>query len=157
MKLNAKEKRGDAERAAEHYAVHIHNCVITQRAVRTKWQAVDFFGADVVGKKADGVHVYIQATAGQYSSVTKRRRKLEVVPWHTTDIVELIQLIQTIDPANARRKLWFFRVHRYSVVVTKGFRTWYTTEKAVPIPKEWFRAYKEGSSNENLPGKIKAV
>lgn len=140
-KLNAKAKRGDAERAAEHYAVHIHNCVVTQRAVRTKWQSVDFFGADVSGKRIDGSHVYIQATAGQYSAVTARRRKLEKIPWHDTDTVELVQLIQTIDPANARRKLWFFRVHYYRSFLAD--REWETMDEAVPIPREWFKAYKE--------------
>ena len=79
-KMNAKNKRGDCERAAVHFAYEILGCVITRRAVQTKWQKVDFFAADVVGKRPDGTHVYIQATAGQYSAVTARRRKLEKIP-----------------------------------------------------------------------------
>ena len=134
---NAKSKRGDAERAAVWVAREIFNCVVTRRAVRTQWQSVDFFGADVVGKKDDGSHVYIQVTAGQDSAVTTRRRKLEKYPWHISDDVYLLQLRQTEDPANARRKLWFFRVHYYS----SG--QWYTENEAIPVNKEWFKTYKE--------------
>ena len=136
MTPNAKNKRGDAERAAEWYARKIHGCLVTRRAVRTQWQSVDFFGSDVVGKKADGRHVYIQVTAGQHSAVTTRRRKLEEIPWHYTDTIELLQLIQTIDPSNARRKHWFFRVHYYDGVL------WDTKDDAVQIPREWFKAWK---------------
>jgi len=139
IKLNAAAKRGDAERATVHYAIHVHKCVVTRRAVRTQWQSVDFFAADVVGKKEDGSHIYIQTTAGQHSAVTARRRKLEKIPWHSTDTVELLQLIQTIDPANARRKLWFFRVHWFETFS----KIWMTKDEAVPVPKEWFKAWKE--------------
>ena len=142
MKINAKNKRNDAEKATVHYAREIHKCVVTRRAVRARFQSVDFFGSDIVGKKADGSHVYIQTTAGQYSAVTARRRKLEKIPWHPTDTVELLQLVQTIDPANARRKLWFFRVHYYERT-SKYHRTWQTKEEAVPVPREWFKAWSE--------------
>ena len=135
--------RGLAEIATVHYAREIHGCIVTRRAVRTKWQAVDFFGSDIVGKKSDGSHIYIQTTAGQYAAVTARRRKLEKIPWHPTDTVELLQLIQTIDPANARKKLWFFRVHCYKRLGTLYLRQWHTEEKAVPVPREWFKAWKE--------------
>ena len=159
MKQNSKAKRGDCERAATHYAVVNHSCVITRRAIRTQFQSVDFFASDVVGKKADGSHVYIQATAGQASSVSTRRKKLEKIPWHPSDIVELVQLVQTENPANARQTLWFFRVHVYQriagpemdstvpypwkeyIFLTK--RQWKTLETAVPVPKEWFKAWKE--------------
>jgi len=136
MKKNARTKRNEAEKAAVWYALEIHKCVLTRRAVRTMWQSVDFFGADVVGKKKDGSHVYIQATAGQHSAVTSRRRKLENIPWHKTDTIELLQLVQTEDPVNARRKLWFFRIHCFD-------GDWTTKNEAVPIPKYWFKAWKE--------------
>ena len=136
-KKNPKSKRGDAERATVWYARKILKCVYTRRAVRTQWQTVDFFGSDIVGKRSDGSHVYIQTTAGQDSAVTARRRKLEKIPWHESDTVQLVQLRQTEDPANARRKLWFFRVHIYEDGV------WSTSEDAVVIPREWFKAWKE--------------
>lgn len=141
-KLNAKTKRGDAERAAVHYCHEEMKCVITRRAIRTKFQSVDFFAADVVGKRADGSHVYVQVTAGGASAVTARRRKLEVIPWHATDKVQLLQLIQTEDPANGKRKLWFFRVHIYAGDVLSGVRLrhWTTMVQAVPVPREWFKA-----------------
>ena len=143
-KVIPKNKRREAECAAEWYAHEDHFCVLTRRAVRTQWQKVDFFGADVVGKTASGQHVYLQVTAGQSSAVTARRRKLEAIPWHKTDTVELLQLIQTEDPANARRKLWWFRVHRFAAPAG-GARVWETDEEAVRVPREWFRARKDGS------------
>lgn len=136
MRKNAKALRSAAERAAVWYCHEKHNCVITRRAVRTRFQSVDMFAADIVGKHLDGSHVYLQVTAGQSSAVTTRRRKLEKIPWHTSDTVELLQLVQTEDPANAKRKLWFFRVHEYDPM--KG---WSTQNEAFPIPKEWFRSY----------------
>jgi len=139
MKKNAKKKRADAERATVWYAREIHGCVVTRRAVQVQFQKVDFFGCDIVGKKPDGSHVYIQTTAGQAACVTARRRKLEVIPWHSSDVVELLQLRQTEDPANARRKLWFFRVHWFE----QFSRLWMTKDEAVPVPKEWFKAWKE--------------
>lgn len=141
MAKNPVSKRGDAERASEWYAIEKHLCVLTRRSIRTRFNKVDFFCCDTVGKKQDGTHVYIQVTAGNNTQVTKRRRKLESVPWHETDTVELLQLIQTPDPANARRKHWFFRVHVYYLERVKGFRQWITLEKAVQIPKYWFRSW----------------
>lgn len=144
---NAKSKRGDAERATVWYAREILGCVVTRRAVRTQFQSVDFFGSDIVGKMPDGSHVYIQATAGQDSAVTTRRRKLEAIPWHETDIVQLVQLRQTEDPANARRKKWFFRVHEYQYIFIddRHDREWVTHDQAVDVPREWFKAWKEAA------------
>lgn len=144
MPKNAKSKRADAEKAAVWYAREIMGCVYTRRAVRTQFQSVDFFCSDVVGKREDGTHVYIQATAGQKSNVTTRRRKLEAIPWHMTDTVQLVQLRQTEDPANARRKKWFFRVHEYQVE-TPTQRQWVTHDQAVDVPLGWFKAWKEAA------------
>lgn len=135
MTKNAKAMRSAAERAAVWYAHIVHGCIITRRAVRTQFQSVDMFAADIVGKHQDGSHVYLQVTAGQSSAVTARRRKLEKIPWHESDTVELLQLVQTENPANARRKLWFFRVHVYNEA------GWSTKEEALAIPKEWFKSY----------------
>jgi hypothetical protein len=151
MKKNSVVKRGECERASEWYAREIHNCCLVRRAIRTQFQSVDFFAADVVGKKKDGSHVYIQATAGQASAVSARRKKLEKIPWHFSDTVELAQLVQTQNPANARQTLWFFRVHEYHLISTptptcEDFiitREWRTLPDAIPVPKEWFKAYKE--------------
>lgn len=142
MTKNAKSLRSAAERACEWYARDLLSCVITRRAVQTRFQSVDFFAADCVGKRSDGSHVYIQATAGQYEAVRTRRRKLEAVPWHESDTVLLLQLVQTEDPANARRKKYFFRVHR----LING--DWSVQEDAHEIPREWFKAWK-GNDNAN--------
>lgn len=139
MRKNPKSKRPEAERAAEHYCIKIAGCVLTVRAVRTKWQRQDLFASDCVGIRKDGTKVFIQATAGQDAAVTARRRKLEKIPWHPTDEVILLQLRQNQDPANGRRKLWFFRVMRYDHVFSKS---WVTDENAIEVQKEWFKAYR---------------
>jgi hypothetical protein len=146
MKKNAASKRPEAERAGEHYAREVMGCVLTRRALRTKYAKVDFFASDVVGKRPNGTHVYLQVTAGQDSAVTARRRKLEAIPWHPTDTVQLLQLVQTPDPANGRRTLWFFRVHEYGSKWLKTnikTITWRTYSQAVPVPRVWFKAFKE--------------
>ena len=139
-KKNAKSKRADAEKATVWFAHKNLDCVVTRRAIRTMYQKVDFFAADIVGKRVDGSHVYIQTTAGQYSAVTARRRKLESIPWHKSDQVLICQLVSTEDPANSRRKLYFFRVHELSEEGSDF--NWWTWNKAVEIPREWFKAYK---------------
>lgn len=137
IKPIARTRRPQAERAAEHWLRHVCGCVVTRRAVRTQWQKVDFWGADVVGKTAVGEHRYAQATAGQASAVTARRRKLEKIPWHSTDRIFVLQLIQTPDPANRRRQLWHFRVHEFRE------QQWLTWSEATLVPRSWFRAWKE--------------
>ena len=155
MKKKAKSKRADAERAAVHYA-HSIGCVLTHKAVRAQWQKVDFFGSDVMGIMKNGKKVFIQATAGQYSAVSTRRRKLEKVPWHHTDKVLICQLISNKDsnsqliitkkPMDKRRTYWFFRIHEYKFqinYVSGKNRVWETKKEAVEVPKEWFKAYKK--------------
>ena len=146
MKKNAKSKRPEAERAGEHYARAIEGCVATVRAVRTKWQRQDLFASDIVGKRKDGTHVYAQVTAGQSEAVRTRRRKLDAIPWHESDTVLLLQLVQTDNPANARGKLWFFRVHKYCAphrYSEDGPRQWGVEDEACQVPKDWFKSYKE--------------
>ena len=145
MNKNPKSKRSDAERASEWYAHEIEGCVITRRAVASRFHKVDFFGADVMGFRKNGEKVFIQVTAGQSQAVSARRKKLEKTPWHPTDTVLLLQLRSTEDPANARRKLWFFRVHRYytNSKIDGPVKVWSTDPEACVVPKEWFRAYKK--------------
>ncbi len=145
MKANAKSKRAEAERAAVWFAVEAMGCVHPRRAVKTQYQSVDFWGCDVMGKRPDGSKVFIQVTAGQDSAVTARRRKLEQnEPWHQSDTVLLLQLVQTQDPANARRTNWFFRIHAYDRLrLCYSTREGRTEPKAFPVPKHWFKAWKE--------------
>lgn len=148
LKKLPKQKRGECERAAEHYARYNLDCILTRRPVRTKFQSVDFFGADIVGKRIDGTHVYVQATAGQSSAVTARKKKLEVVPWHESDTVQLIQLVQTPNPANARKTDYYFRIFVYEANKEASQRTWKKEDEAVSVPREWFKAYREEDANE---------
>ncbi len=144
MKKNAKSKRGDAERAAEHYCHEIMHCKRSVRAVRTQWQRQDMFSSDVIGKRADGSCVYIQVTAGQAQAVTARKRKLEKEIWNESDTVQLLQLVSTENPGKGARKLWFFRVYEYLFGELEGKRwAWLLHQEAIPVPKEWFKAYKK--------------
>jgi len=142
MLKNPKSRRGAAERAAQWYVHEVHFCVISRKAIRTKWQKVDFFACDVVGKAPSGKHVYVQVTTGQSSAVSVRRRKLEQIPWHPTDAVDLIQLIHTLDPNDARKKRWWFKVHRYEPTAN-GSRRWVTDDELVPVPSSWFKTRSE--------------
>jgi len=136
----AKSKRPEAERAGEWYLREVCGCVVTRRALRTKYAKVDFYCADIIGKHADGSCVYAQATAGGNAALRIRRRKLETVPWHESEKVMVLQLTFMPDPANMRRKLWFFRVHRYDHVHD---RNWRVDSVAEPVPKAWFKAWKD--------------
>lgn len=135
----AKTMRAPAERAAEWYLREVCGCVVTRRAVRTRYQSVDFFACDIMGKRENGSMVWAQVTAGGPEALRVRRRKLEKIPWHSSDAVIVLQLTSTPNPANARSKLWFFRVHRYLAL-----NTWVVDVEAAPVKREWFKAWKEG-------------
>lgn len=150
-KALAKSRRTDAERASEHCLVHSFGCVVTRRMKRPagggaslstdgkkQWQGwggkVDIFHCDVVGKHRDGSHVYAQVTCGQVEAVRQRRRKLETVPWHETDIVLVLQMVETPDPVNQSRKVYHFRVHHFF----EG--KWSVDDEAIRIERDWFKA-----------------
>ena len=137
----AKSNRPLAEKAAEHYLHEVCGCDPNQirKAVRTMWQAVDFWAADVMGRQArdeiNGLVFYAQVTAGQNEAVRTRRRKLEKISWNIFESVMVLQLVEQPDPAFARRKNFYFRVHR----LDHGNMTWTVDDKAYPVPKEWFK------------------
>ena len=147
MSTIAKSHRPEAERAAEWCLREKFGCVVTRRALRTKFAKVDFFAADVIGKMVDGANVYAQATAGQDECVRLRRRKLEKVPWHTDERVLVLQLVERQSPVNARSKEWFFRVHEYSGAFRSNDervkRDWMDVCEAIPVPREWFKAWRD--------------
>jgi hypothetical protein len=146
MKKNPKTKRREAEVAAEHYAYEVMGCIRTVRAVRTQWQRQDMFSSDVLGKRSDGSLVALQVTAGGNEAVSSRRRKLEKEIWYGSDTVQLLQLVSTENPGKGVRKLWFFRVHIYDYddyIDELSSRTWTTIPDAVPVPKEWFKKWKD--------------
>jgi len=129
-----KQDRARAERAAEHFAYERLGAVSSVRAVRTQWQRQDLFGADVLGLTVSGALIAVQATAGQDSAVTSRRRKLEAFPWPANATVLVVQLRATPDPANRRRLLHNFRVHQWDG------NSWSVWDEAPLVPREWFKA-----------------
>ena len=136
----AKKHRADAERAAEHYLHEHYGCTHTVRAVRTQWQRQDLFASDVIGKDGGGDMVFAQVTCGRTEAVRSRRRKLEAIPWSTTDRVLVLQLVERENPANARRKDFYFREHVFDHKYE--LKAWYVEADAVPVPRRWFRAWK---------------
>jgi len=137
----AKSKRSEAERATEHYFYNVFNIEIFQirRAVRTKWQAVDFWGCDVMGRDHVGCCYYAQVTTGQTQAVRIRRRKLEKIYWNSFDTVMVLQMVEQPDPANNRKKQFYFRIHEYDYLN----KTWNVKSEAFPIPKAWFQKLRE--------------
>ena len=133
----AKSKRSEAERAAEHFIYHVYGCDPNQilRAVRTKYQSVDIWACDVAGRTRQGFCYYAQVTCGQVEAVRTRRRKLEKIHWNEYDTVMVLQMVAQPDPANARRKLFYYRIHSYN----HTDRTWEVYPDAYKIPREWFK------------------
>lgn len=136
MNASTKRDRQRAEIAAEHFARSL-GAVSTVRAVRTQWQRQDLFGADVLGLTKKGALIAIQATAGQDSAVTARRRKLEAFTWPRDSLVLVAQLRSWPDPANRRRLSYGFRVHEW------GGTTWDVWGDVEMVPRSWFK----GGSN----------
>ena len=136
-----KSRRSDAERAGEHYLYNHYGCFPEQiiRAVRTMYQRQDLWASDVMGRDSNGKCYFAQVTAGQDEAVRVRRRKLEKINWNTFDHVMLLQVVETIDPANARKKLFFFRVHNYD----HGNNVWSVEDTAEPVPRAWFKKLRE--------------
>ncbi len=135
MKKNPKSKRREAEVAAVHYCHEVLDCVKTVKAVKTQWQRQDMFACDVLGKRADGSLCAIQVTAGQDQAVTARKRKIEKIPWHKNDTVELLQLRYEM---KGRTKAWYFKVWSYD-----GILDLWCLYDNVEIWKEWFKVRKE--------------
>ncbi len=140
-RLVPKAYRRLAEVAAEHYAYTVMDCLKCVRAVKSQYQTVDFWASDIVGKRRDGTHVYIQVTSGQASAVSTRKAKLEDVKyWHHSDTVLLLQLYWEPNPQCKRGKLWYFKVWEYVVPNKYVYRTWvHMVDHAVPV--SWFKCY----------------
>lgn len=143
--MSAKADRNNAERACEHYCREVLGCVVTVRAVRTQWQRQDLFAGDVIGKTAEGHLRVVQATAGKDQAVTARRRKLERIPWHPSDRVQVVQLRSWPDPANRRRLLYGFRVHEWEHQLSPG--AWGVQDRIQPVPREWFKSVQKESAS----------
>lgn len=143
MGMIAKSKRPEAERAGEWFLREKMGCVVTRRALRTKFAKVDFYAADIIGKREDGSCVYAQVTAGGSEALRVRRRKLEKVPWHWSEDVLLLQMQEK--EFSGRGKKWEFRVH----VLLRGdepnnpLRTQWEVQSVEEIDKKWFKAFKE--------------
>ena len=131
-----KHFRREAEVAAENYYKSLG--YDTRRAIKARFFKVDFFGADVMGRKG-AERVYVQVTTGQKSAVTSRRRKLERDDWSPDEQVLLFQLVVTQDPVHKARDVFWFRVHEYKALRGGDRRSWIVMDEAIPVPRELFR------------------
>lgn len=140
----------EAEVATENYWKS-KGAVKTRRPVRTKWQKVDFLGADVLAVMRDGSKSWTQTTTSQRPEhVRERRRALEETPWASTDRVYVFEVEERPGVVNKRKVDRYFRVHEYRVslapeVVSRilskvqGVREWVVLSDPIPIPDEWLR------------------
>jgi hypothetical protein len=131
----------NAERAAEHFAREVLGCVQTRRAVRTRFQKVDFFGCDLMGRREDGSSVWIQVTASREGSAGKnsgnvwsRKRKIETVPWREDDTVLMLEMVRE---KNGRSWDYHFRGQQL-----REHAMWFQKEP-IPVPKRWFKAWRD--------------
>ena len=94
----------------------------------------DVFGCDVIGKRGTlhtKTNIWVQVTISD--NITQKKKKLEEVPWGHCDLALIVQLRESKDPANRRRKIFHFRVSELS-----GDR-WWVREDAIAVPREWFK------------------
>ena len=143
MRLVAKSRRPEAERASEHALSHLYGCTHTRRALRTKFAKVDFFGCDTIGVRSNGTRVWVQVTAGQTAAVLSRRKKLDAYPWHETDEVYVWQLVDRASIEHPNRKEWYFRVWQ-----RLGDGSWTNGSDSFRVGKAWFKAMKKEGANE---------
>lgn len=140
---NTKVLRRQAEVAAEHFLHERMECLHVRRAIRTKWQKVDFFGADLVGVLVTGAKVYCQVTTGGASAMSSRRAKLQEYSWHDSETVLLLNLVATASPGKGRRIKYWFRVEELSRenggMWGEDVRLWEDWEEAYEVPREWFK------------------
>lgn len=133
--MTAKDDWAKAERAAEHWLRYC-GCVAIRRAVRTRFQKIDFFGCDIMGRSKTGATAWVQVTCGESADVAHRRRKLEALPWLKNDNVLILQMKSE---QLGRTIAYRFRIHEYRC------GKWDVWEVDEPIPREWFKAWKEKS------------
>jgi hypothetical protein len=129
----SRNRQRQVECAAEHFLRVNLGCVNTVRAMKTRFVRQDLFACDVLGKGNDGSLVGMQVTCGDHTAVRARRRKIEAVAWSRHDSVLLGEFRS--ERVGRSRENWF-RMHQFE----NG--EWTVWPDAVPVPKEWFKAWK---------------
>lgn len=133
-----KNYHAEAEIAAVHYAKEVEHCYVTRKASRARFQEVDFFAADVMGKRKDGSVVYIQVTCGNKQLVKERMHKLEKHVWNDHEDVIILQLNRKKE---GRRFRYYFTIWRY--LIMDEVRSWTNYYEGYDVPKEWFKSKEE--------------
>ena len=132
---STKALQRQAEVAAGHFMKARLGCCAIRRAVRTQWQKVDFFGADLVGVLSTGAKIYVQVTTGSHSAMSARRAKLGDFPWHPSETVLLLNLVATVSPAKGRKTEYWFRVEE----LARPQMVWNDWPEPIPVPRGWFK------------------
>lgn len=138
MRKVSKSKCGPAETAAMWYLHEVCHCDPAQirKAIRAKFQSVDFWACDVMGRTKRGEVFFAQVTTGGNEAVRVRRRKLEKISWNDTETVMVLQLVESQNPTDARKKVFHFRVHNL-----EDKDQWYVEPESVLVPRKWFKRF----------------
>lgn len=135
-----KEYRAKAEIAAAHYAKEVESCYVTRKAAKSQFQQVDFFAADVMGKRENGSTVYIQVTCGNNQKVKERMHKLEQHAWNGYEDVIMLQLNRKKE---SRSFVYYFSIWRYVPTYSQNYpppRHWTKFYEGYDVPKAWFKS-----------------
>ena len=125
----------EAEVAGEHLLRAHFACVLTRRAIRTKFAAIDFFACDVMGRRADGSMIWLQVTTAKGTgTVAVKRRKLEAIPWNAFERV-LLGVFHT--DRTTRPHLLTVRVHELRHQEPE--RDWSILLEDQPFPRAWLK------------------
>lgn len=116
----------------------------TRRTVRTQWQKIDFFGADVIGKGKEDT-VYIQVTTAKHSKeILLRKRKMGDVPWLETDRVYVFQCVERKSVSNPRKKELFFRTYiYYGGYISNGGDPFWLSSDPIAITPDMLKAHSQ--------------
>lgn len=126
----------EAEVAAENYFKS--KGYVTRRALRTKFNKVDFFGSDIIAMNSKE-KVFCQVTMMKKGASVKRKKLEEYADyWLRTDRVFVFELRTIPNPVNRAVHDHFFRVHEFN----KQKGDWTIWDEAIPVPRSWFKVNK---------------
>lgn len=134
-----KAYRAKAETAAVHYAKKVEHCYVTRKASRARFNEVDFFASDVMGKRENGSTVYIQVTCGNSQKVKERMLKLEKHAWNVHEDVLMLQLNRKKEERSFK---YYFSIWRYVPEYSENYpplRKWTKFYEGYDVPQAWFK------------------
>jgi len=140
-----KQDQANAEKAAQ-WLLASWGYTQQRKAVRTKYQKVDFFGADIMAMDDyRGYKIFCQVTTGGYEAIRQRKRKLEQYIFSEHDDVFIFVMKKE---KKGRSFEYWFEINYFDM----SGDDWYERPPE-PIKREWFTRY--GIANKLLDYKTK--